>query len=215
MNYYEILGLTKKCNREDIKRAYHKLSLKFHPDLNKNNSKEFLEIKEAYDYLIHNHQEFEIAESSYNKMFNKMFKEIASNKNTLQKVLNLPISIEEAIFGFDKNLQIIFEIPCHKCNLITKSGCSNCNGLGYTKKTKSDKFIFKPLEYNFQSFIYPNYFEEHTLVIKLNIVNSDTYKIKGADLIKTENIFSHYFTGKNQKRSNFYWNFWIYGLCFF
>jgi DnaJ-class molecular chaperone len=197
MNYYEILGLTKKCNRDDIKKAYHKLSLKFHPDLNKNNSSKFLQIKEAYDFLIKNHEDSEIGESSYSKIFSKMFKDVTSNKNTFQKVLNIAVSLEEALFGFEKNLEIIFEIPCHKCNLITKANCSYCLGLGYNKKTKSDKFIFKPIEYNFQSFIYPNYFEDNTLIIKINIINSATYRIKGADLIKTEsvNIFKYILGG--------------------
>ena len=32
MSLYEILGLTKHCTKEDIKNAYKKLALKFHPD---------------------------------------------------------------------------------------------------------------------------------------------------------------------------------------
>lgn len=54
-DYYQILGVSKDANQEEIKRAYRKLALKYHPDANPNNKEEaekkFKEIGEAYAVL--------------------------------------------------------------------------------------------------------------------------------------------------------------------
>jgi curved DNA-binding protein len=53
-DYYKILGVERNANEEEIKRAYRKLALKYHPDKNpgdKNAEDRFKEINEAYDVL--------------------------------------------------------------------------------------------------------------------------------------------------------------------
>ncbi|MBT2582349.1 molecular chaperone DnaJ [Planococcus sp. ISL-109] len=52
-DYYEVLGISKDASKEEIKKAYRKLSKKFHPDINKeaNASEQFQEVKEAYEVL--------------------------------------------------------------------------------------------------------------------------------------------------------------------
>ncbi|CAG8787677.1 3330_t:CDS:1, partial [Cetraspora pellucida] len=54
--YYKILGITKNTNEKEIKHAYKKLALKWHPNKNINSIKiseeKFKEINEAYEILI-------------------------------------------------------------------------------------------------------------------------------------------------------------------
>jgi curved DNA-binding protein len=53
-DYYEILGVSKNANGEEIKRAYRKLAMKYHPDRNPNKKEaeeRFKEINEAYAVL--------------------------------------------------------------------------------------------------------------------------------------------------------------------
>ncbi len=50
-NYYEILGVDKKASKEDIKKAFHKLAHKYHPDKSTGDADKFKEASEAYSTL--------------------------------------------------------------------------------------------------------------------------------------------------------------------
>ena len=53
-DYYEVLGVNKNSNQDQIKTAYRKLAIKFHPDKNpgdKTAEEKFKEASEAYHVL--------------------------------------------------------------------------------------------------------------------------------------------------------------------
>ena len=53
-DYYDVLGVAKSANKEEIKKSYRKLALKYHPDKNKGDKaaeEKFKEASEAYHVL--------------------------------------------------------------------------------------------------------------------------------------------------------------------
>ena len=53
-DYYDVLDLQRSASDDDIKKAYRKLAMKYHPDRNKDNKEaeeKFKEVSEAYEVL--------------------------------------------------------------------------------------------------------------------------------------------------------------------
>ncbi len=50
-DYYETLGVNKGASKDELKKAFHKLAHKYHPDKNKGDDSKFKEVNEAYQVL--------------------------------------------------------------------------------------------------------------------------------------------------------------------
>ncbi len=72
MDYYQILGVTYSASQQEIKRAYRKLAVMYHPDKNRDPAAEniFKKINEAYDILSD-----PLKKSRYDQRFQSAFSE--------------------------------------------------------------------------------------------------------------------------------------------
>jgi DnaJ-class molecular chaperone len=52
LSHYTVLGLTPLASQTEVKRAFKRLALKYHPDVHKGQDKDFKEIKSAYECLM-------------------------------------------------------------------------------------------------------------------------------------------------------------------
>lgn len=66
-DYYEILGIQKSASKDEIKKAFHKLAHKYHPDKKGGDAAKFKEVSEAYSVLSDEKKRAEY--DSYGRVF--------------------------------------------------------------------------------------------------------------------------------------------------
>ncbi len=67
-DYYIILGIDRKASKDDIKKAFHKLAHRYHPDKKGGDANKFKEVSEAYSILSDDKKRAEY--DSYGRVFN-------------------------------------------------------------------------------------------------------------------------------------------------
>lgn len=148
-NYYEILEVSKDATEQEIKKAYRKLAVKWHPDKNGSNKEEaekkFKEISEAYDVLSDpvKKTKYDNPNSGFNfsggdpfDIFSTFFSG-GFNKTTVKQgrnvVATVNLEFEEAALGCKKEITINRKEPCPKCNSTGAEKfetCKVCKGTG-------------------------------------------------------------------------------------
>ncbi len=150
-DYYEVLGLGRNASKQEMKSAYRKLAIRFHPDKNPDNKEaedKFKEASEAYEVLTNDskrqiydqfgHQGLEGAGHSGARGFDDIFSNVGDifeeffgfgggggSGRRVQRGsdlrYNMSIDFMEAAFGTEKTIDIPRLDKCTKCD---GSGCA-------------------------------------------------------------------------------------------
>lgn len=151
--YYDILGVKPTCSSDELKRAYRKLALKYHPDKNPSEGEKFKQISQAYEVLSNPEKrkiydqggEQAIKEggtghngfSSPMDIFDMFFGGGPRRRERRGKdvIHQLAVTLEELYNGAVRKLAVQKNVVCDKCEgRGGKKGavekCTNCRGTG-------------------------------------------------------------------------------------
>ena len=140
-DYYEVLGVNRDTSEEEIKKAYRRLAMKWHPDRNPDNPKaeeHFKEANEAYEVLTsaekraaydqYGHagvhpQSGAGGQAGFGDIFSDIFGEIFGGQRGGRSTVyrgadlryNLQITLEQAAHGFETKIRIPGTATCETC----------------------------------------------------------------------------------------------------
>lgn len=172
MNYYQILGVTKKSTNNEIKAAYRKLIKTSHPDVGGDPNR-FYSIQKAYETLIDPdlREEYEYRNIlSVNDYFNYQY-DINEENDDIK--LPLELSIKDIILG--KDISISYKLKSgftEHAEIIIPPGVSRSTNLVYTGLGEC---------------CYPNS-PRGNLIFEVTIAYNKNWKIKDNDLYTTLTI---------------------------
>ena len=158
-DYYEVLGVPRGAGEEEIKKAFRRLAMKFHPDRCPDDpaaQDKFKEAKEAYEVLCdgarrtlydrHGHAAFASGGArggagfaDAGDMFGDIFADIFGGGGRPRRGSDLryllDLDLEEAVFGCDKTIEVPGIVACDGCKGSGSADgrsktCPTCRGQG-------------------------------------------------------------------------------------
>ena len=169
-DYYEVLGVSRDATAEDLKKAFRKQALKYHPDRNKEKdaSDRFKEVNEAYQVLSDPERKAQYDRFGHDGLngsagrgfdgfegfggFGDIFDSFfgGSTRQSPSKGADLDFQVgvdfKEAAFGVDKRLELNRMERCDRCDgSCAEPGtdvveCSTCHGEGKVRRTQRTFF---------------------------------------------------------------------------
>ncbi len=142
-DYYEVLCVEKTASEVEIKKAYRRLAMKYHPDRNPDDTEaeaKFKEAKEAYEVLSDAqkraaYDQFGHAgveqgagmgggpDGNFSDIFGDVFGNIFGGGHRGERVYrgadlqyNLELSLEDAVHGKTVKIRVPTYVKCNKCN---------------------------------------------------------------------------------------------------
>jgi molecular chaperone DnaJ len=151
-DYYDILGVNRDSTKDEIKKAYRKLALKYHPDKNQGNIEaeaKFKEISEAYDTISDDEKRSKYDRyghtdgfsgfsnfgaddifQNFRDMFNFSKKGSYTDGNLR---INVTLNINDVLNGVNKKIKYDRRKKCQPCNGeggLNSKICDRCMGNG-------------------------------------------------------------------------------------
>ncbi len=155
-DYYEVLGVTKNAPADEIKKAYRKLALKYHPDRNPGNKEAEEKFKEAaeayailsdtgkraqYDQFGHSlggggfqgFQGYEENFRGFGDIFGDLFEDFfggsTQTRGGARRGADLGVAVEISLEDASRGKEVTIEFPRHET-------CALCGGSGAARGSK-------------------------------------------------------------------------------
>ncbi|MBY0293706.1 MAG: molecular chaperone DnaJ [Alphaproteobacteria bacterium] len=160
-DYYELLGVSRSAKADDLKKAYRKLAMKYHPDKNqgdKEAEKKFKEINEAYDILKDEQKRaaydrmghaafeggmgagpnaagFDFEASGFGNIFDEMFSEFMGGRT---RQADASLRGNDLRYNMEISLEDAYKGLKKNIKISTNAACDTCHGAGTAKGSRPE-----------------------------------------------------------------------------